>query len=119
MNRRELMARMLAMTAGTLASSVTTPLIAASAAAPATRRTRALAEYERLRLGDLTELHSRYRNTFYQLLDITWKISQEQRWEAVPAHKKFQSELHHRDEPGFLSEPTQPRAHLRTGKLAY
>jgi alpha-L-fucosidase len=29
----------------------------------------------------LTELHTRYRTPFYQLLDITWKISQEQRWE--------------------------------------
>ena len=29
----------------------------------------------------LTELHSRYPNTFYQLLDITWKLSQAQRWE--------------------------------------
>ena len=29
----------------------------------------------------LTELHTRYRTPFYQLLDITWKVSQEQRWE--------------------------------------
>jgi alpha-L-fucosidase len=51
MNRRELLARMLAVTTGTLAQSITTPLFAVPAAAPATRRTRALAEYERLRLG--------------------------------------------------------------------
>ncbi|HEX8873304.1 MAG TPA: alpha-L-fucosidase [Nitrosospira sp.] len=29
----------------------------------------------------LTELHTRYRTPFYQLLDITWKLSEEQRWE--------------------------------------
>jgi alpha-L-fucosidase len=37
----------------------------------------------------LTELHSRYHNTFYQLLDITWKISQEQRWELYRLIKTF------------------------------
>src|SRR5689334_9732662 len=37
----------------------------------------------------LTELHSRYPNTFYQLLDITWKLSQEQRWELYRLVKKF------------------------------
>ena len=37
----------------------------------------------------LTELHSRYPNTFYQLLDITWKLSQEQRWELYRLIKKF------------------------------
>jgi alpha-L-fucosidase len=29
----------------------------------------------------LTELHTHYRTPFYQLLDITWKISADQRWE--------------------------------------
>lgn len=29
----------------------------------------------------LTELHTRYRTPYYQLLDITWKLSQNQRWE--------------------------------------
>jgi alpha-L-fucosidase len=29
----------------------------------------------------LTELHTRYRTPFYQLLDITWKLSDGQRWE--------------------------------------
>jgi len=37
----------------------------------------------------LTELHSRYPNTFYQLLDITWKLSPEQRWELYRLIKKF------------------------------
>src|SRR5438477_8393856 len=40
----------------------------------------------------LTELHSRYPNTFYQLLDITWKLSQEQRWELYRLIKKFSPE---------------------------
>jgi len=29
----------------------------------------------------VTELHSPYPNTFYQLFDITWKLTKEQRWE--------------------------------------
>jgi hypothetical protein len=37
----------------------------------------------------LTELHSRYPNTFYQLLDITWKVSQDQRWELYRLIKKY------------------------------
>jgi alpha-L-fucosidase len=37
----------------------------------------------------LTELHSAYPNTFYQLLDITWKLSQQQRWELYRLIKRF------------------------------
>ena len=37
----------------------------------------------------LMELHSRYPNTFYQLLDITWKLSQEQRWELYRLIKSY------------------------------
>jgi alpha-L-fucosidase len=37
----------------------------------------------------LIELHGRYPNTFYQLLDITWKLSQEQRWELYRLIKNF------------------------------
>ncbi|MBV9341301.1 MAG: alpha-L-fucosidase, partial [Acidobacteria bacterium] len=37
----------------------------------------------------LTELHSRYRNIFYQLLDITWKLSANQRWELYRLIKSF------------------------------
>lgn len=39
------------------------------------------ASYYKLIKHHLTELHTRYRTPFYQLLDITWKISLEQRWE--------------------------------------
>jgi len=38
-------------------------------------------DYYRLIKHHLKELHTRYRTPVYQLLDITWKISQEQRWE--------------------------------------
>lgn len=38
-------------------------------------------DYYRLIKHQLKELHTRYKTPFYQLLDITWKISQEQRWE--------------------------------------
>ena len=37
----------------------------------------------------LTELHRRYPNTFYQLLDITWKVSGAQRWELYKLIKHF------------------------------
>jgi len=37
----------------------------------------------------LTELHSTYPNTFYQLLDITWKLSAEQRWDLYRLIKRF------------------------------
>jgi Alpha-L-fucosidase len=242
MNRRELLARMLAVTTGTLAQSITTPLFAVPAAAPATRRTRALAEYERLRLGvsfhfsmntftgddyetgsvpattynptqldvrqwiqvahdlgtgyavltaehmsgfclwdsegydydvaasgnktdvvaafvavcrefglrpgfyycildphnegkfdwnspvpdsyyklikhHLTELHSRYRNTFYQLLDITLENFAGAAWELYRLIKSLSPNCISY-ESGFLSEPAQPRARVRTGKLAH
>jgi alpha-L-fucosidase len=45
--------------------------------------------YYKLITHHLTELHSRYRNNFYQLLDITWKLSAEQRWELYRLIKKF------------------------------
>jgi alpha-L-fucosidase len=45
--------------------------------------------YYQLIKRQLTELHSRYPNTFYQLLDITWKLSQEQRWELYRLIKKY------------------------------
>jgi len=38
--------------------------------------------YYKLIKRNLTELHTRYRTPFYQLLDITWKLSQAQRWEV-------------------------------------
>lgn len=37
----------------------------------------------------VTELHSRYRDTFYQLFDITWKLNAEQRWELYRLVKSY------------------------------
>ena len=45
--------------------------------------------YYKLIKQQLTELHSTYPNTFYQLLDITWKLSQDQRWEVYELIKKY------------------------------
>jgi alpha-L-fucosidase len=45
--------------------------------------------YYRLIKQQLVELHSRYPNTFYQLLDITWKLSAAQRWELYRLIKKY------------------------------
>ena len=45
--------------------------------------------YYKLIKQQLTELHSDYPNTFYQLLDITWKLSQDQRWEVYELIKKY------------------------------
>jgi len=45
--------------------------------------------YYKLIKQQLTELHSRYPNTFYQILDITWKLSAEQRWELYRLIKKY------------------------------
>lgn len=39
------------------------------------------ANYYKLIKQQITELHTRYRTPFYQLLDISWKITLEQRWE--------------------------------------
>jgi hypothetical protein len=36
-----------------------------------------------------SELHTRYPRTFYQLLDITWKISPEQSWELYRLIKSY------------------------------
>jgi alpha-L-fucosidase len=46
-------------------------------------------DYYQLIKRQLNELHSRYPNTFYQLLDITWKLSQDQRWEVYELIKKY------------------------------
>ena len=46
-------------------------------------------KYYELITRQLTELHRNYPNTFYQLLDITWKLSAEQRWELYRLIKKF------------------------------
>ncbi len=46
-------------------------------------------KYYQLIKHHLTELHSKYPHTFYQLLDITWKISPEQRWELYRLIKHY------------------------------
>ena len=46
-------------------------------------------DYYGLIKQQLTELHSKYPNTFYQLLDITWKLSDEQRREVYELIKKY------------------------------
>ena len=46
-------------------------------------------KYYELIKRQLAELHSRYPNTFYQLLDITWKLSQAQRWELYRLIKGY------------------------------
>jgi alpha-L-fucosidase len=46
-------------------------------------------DYYKLIKHHLSELPARYPRTFYQLLDITWKISQEQRWELYRLIKSF------------------------------
>lgn len=48
--------------------------------------------YYKLIKRQLTELHTRYRHPFYQLLDITWKLSQEQRWEVYRLIKRLSPE---------------------------
>lgn len=37
----------------------------------------------------ITELHTRYPNTFYQLFDITWKLTSQQRWDLYRLVKKY------------------------------
>ena len=37
----------------------------------------------------VTELHTNYPNTFYQLFDITWKLTPEQRWELYRLVKRY------------------------------
>ena len=37
----------------------------------------------------ITELHSRYPNTLYQLFDITWKMTPEQRWTLYRLVKRY------------------------------
>jgi len=47
------------------------------------------AKYFELIKQHITELHTRYPHTFYQLFDITWKITAEQRWELYRLVKKY------------------------------
>lgn len=47
------------------------------------------AKYFELIKQHVTELHTRYPNTFYQLFDITWKLTPEQRWELYRLVKRY------------------------------
>jgi len=49
----------------------------------------------------ITELHTQYPNTFYQLFDITWKLTKEQRWELYGLVKKYSPDCIIVDNQGF------------------
>jgi len=49
----------------------------------------------------ITELHSRYPNTFYQLFDITWKLTPEQRWTLYRLVKRYSPECIIVENQGF------------------
>lgn len=49
----------------------------------------------------ITELHTTYPNTFYQLFDITWKLTPEQRWELYRLVKKYSPDCIIVDNQGF------------------
>ncbi|MBV9301265.1 MAG: alpha-L-fucosidase [Acidobacteriaceae bacterium] len=51
-----------------------------------------LPAYYKLIYHQVTELHTRYPGAFYQLFDITWKVSDEQRWELYRLVKKLNPE---------------------------
>jgi len=46
-------------------------------------------EYFKLIRQQVTELHTRYPGAFYQLFDITWKVSLDQRWELYRLVKQL------------------------------
>ena len=58
-------------------------------------------KYFRLIKHHVTELHSRYPDTFYQLFDITWKITKEQRWELYRLVKQYSPDGIIVDNQGF------------------
>lgn len=49
----------------------------------------------------ITELHTQYPNTFYQLFDITWKLRPAQRWELYRLVKKYSPDCIVVDNQGF------------------
>ncbi|HEV2136069.1 MAG TPA: alpha-L-fucosidase [Terracidiphilus sp.] len=49
----------------------------------------------------VTELHTTYPNTFYQLFDITWKLNPEQRWELYRLVKSHSPDCIIVDNQGF------------------
>ena len=54
----------------------------------------------------ITELHTQYPNTFYQLFDITWKITAEQRRELYRLVKKYSPNCIIVDNQGFKQSRT-------------
>ena len=59
------------------------------------------ARYFELIKHHITELHTTYPNTFYQLFDITWKLTPEQRWELYRLVKKYSPNCIIVDNQGF------------------
>lgn len=57
--------------------------------------------YFKLIKHHITELHSRYRNTFYQLFDITWKLTPAQRRELYRLVKSYNPECIIVENQGF------------------
>jgi alpha-L-fucosidase len=58
-------------------------------------------DYYKLIRHHVTELHTRYPGAFYQLFDITWKISQEQRWDLYRLVKQLNPKCVVVDNQGF------------------
>ena len=54
----------------------------------------------------ITELHSRYTNTFYQLFDITWKLTPAQRWQIYRLVKKYSPKCIVVENQGFKQSRT-------------
>ncbi len=59
------------------------------------------ARYFELIKHHVTELHTKYPNTFYQLFDITWKLTAAQRWELYRLVKKYSPDCIIVDNQGF------------------
>lgn len=57
--------------------------------------------YFKLIKHQVRELHSTYPNTFYQLFDITWKLTLEQRWELYRLVKSYSPNCVIVDNQGF------------------
>ncbi len=73
------------------------------------------ASYFELIKHHITELHTRYPNTFYQLFDITWKLTPEQRWELYRLVKRYSPDCIIVENQGFKqSRVNQGRMSERT-----
>jgi alpha-L-fucosidase len=60
-----------------------------------------LPDYYKLIRHHVTELHTKYPGAIYQLFDITWKISQEQRWDLYRLVKQLNPNCVIVDNQGF------------------